>query len=69
MKTIHWLAMVDGKAVGEDVERIDVLCPMCGALAITRLPSWEQAKQDDETNAVCNPALDGCNHGFAMGAE
>lgn len=44
-------------------------CPMCGACAITALPPPLLKVQPDDTTHVCNPALGGCNHGFAKVAS
>ena len=39
-------------------------CPMCGAAAVVPLTKGQLSAQPDATNAVCHPALKGCNQGF-----
>lgn len=68
MNTVHWMTKKNGEVVGEDVLQLEQACPFCGKRALTMLPTWELAKQPDATNAVCNPALGGCNHGFEVAA-
>jgi hypothetical protein len=45
---------------------LPMLCPTCGARALTALPPPELAKQPDDTTHVCHPAIGGCNIGFAI---
>lgn len=59
--TVTWI--LEGKAY--ECKIAPGACPLCGALdAVTELPPPLRAKQPDKTTHVCNPALDGCNHGF-----
>lgn len=65
MSTTNTVTWMRGNEA-EQIEHLAEACPFCGKLALTRLPTWEQAKQKDGTNVVCNPALDGCNQGFEV---
>ena len=49
-----------------ETELLPGACPMCHkAGTVCGLPEPLLAEQFDGTTHVCNPALGGCNHGFA----
>lgn len=60
--TIKWM-------IGREVYTCaveDAACPFCGKFTVTELPKPIRDAQPDDTTHVCNPALGGCNRGFAQ---
>lgn len=60
-----WFLPLDGKIKTYATKIEPEACDCCGERVICALPPPLLAQQPDDTTHVCNPALGGCNHGFA----
>jgi hypothetical protein len=66
MKRLTWVIGTGKEAEIFEVNVLDGACSSCLVEAVTELPPPLLAEQPDDTTHVCNPALGGCNQGYAL---